>query len=375
MSDSIGSHGGAEELSRQIAQRLDRERFDSTFCATRFTPSPLADEVLASLRETNTGFIGMRREGRLDFGEWRGLLAEMRRRRIDILHTHKIGSNFWGALLGPRVPVRAFVAHEHTWSYEGQPLRKFLDRRVIAPRADAFVAVSEDDRRKMIEIERIPAEVLRFIPNGIPDPPDPAPPERTRAELGIDRERPVAGMVATLRPQKAYDVLIRAAGQLRRTIPDVAVVIVGGEESGATNERERLEGIVAELGLGDTVIFTGFRPDSHDVVNVFDVGCLSSNFEGSPLTVLEYMEAGKPVVSTRVGGVPDQIVEGETGLLVPRQDPLALAAAIGSLLRDPERARAMGAAGRRRRRELFSVDATARAVERLYLELTAPETR
>ncbi len=369
MSDSVGSHGGAEELARQIAQRLDRDRFESTFCATRFTPSPEADAVLAELRESDTGFLGLSRPGRLNLGVWRGLIGEMRERRIDILHSHKIGSNFWAALIAPRVPVKVFVAHEHTWSYEGQPLRRVLDRRLIARRADAFVAVSEDDRRKMIEIERISPEVVRFVANGIPDPPPAGPPERVRAELGIVADRPIAGMVATLRPQKAYDVLIRAAAELRRSVPDVAVVIVGGEESGTTQERERLQGLVAELGLEQTVIFAGFRPDAFNVVNAFDVGCLSSDFEGSPLTVLEYMEAAKPVVATRVGGVPDQVVEGETGLLVEPQNPVMLAGAIAELLLDPARAEAMGEAGRRRRRELFSVDATTRAIENLYLEL------
>ena len=369
MSDSVGSHGGAEELARQIAQRLDRDRFESTFCATRFTPSPEADAVLAELRESDTGFLGLSRPGRLNLGVWRGLIGEMRERRIDILHSHKIGSNFWAALIAPRVPVKVFVAHEHTWSYEGQPLRRVLDRRLIARRADAFVAVSEDDRRKMIEIERISPEVVRFVANGIPDPPPAGPPERVRAELGIAADRPIAGMVATLRPQKAYDVLIRAAAELRRSVPDVAVVIVGGEESGTTQERERLQGLVAELGLEQTVIFAGFRPDAFNVVNAFDVGCLSSDFEGSPLTVLEYMEAAKPVVATRVGGVPDQVVEGETGLLVEPQNPAMLAGAIAELLLDPARAEAMGEAGRRRRRELFSVDATTRAIENLYLEL------
>lgn len=369
MSDSIGTHGGAEELARQIAQRLDRERFDSTFCATRFAPSPEAEPVLAELRDSETDFLGLSREGRFEIGAWRRLVAEMRRRKIEILHSHKIGSNFWAALIAPRVPVTVFVAHEHTWSFQGQPLRRVVDRELIARRADAFVAVSEADRRRMIEIERIPPGVVRFIPNGIPDPPPPARADELRAELGIAPERPLVGMVATLRPQKAYDVLIRAAAELRRAIPEVAVLIVGGEESGTTQERERLERLVAELGLEGTVLFAGFRPDVHEVVTLFDIGCLSSDFEGSPLTVLEYMEAGKPVVATRVGGVPDQVVEGETGLLVEPRNPAALAEALATLLCDPQRAAAMGAAGRRRRRERFSVEATTKAVEDLYVEL------
>ena len=371
MSDSVGTHGGAEALSREIAQRLDPDRFESTFCATRFDRSPAAETVLDSLRETGTHFIGLERRGRLDLGAWRGLVGEMRARGIDILHSHKIGSNFWAAMIAPRVPVSVFVAHEHTWSFEGQALRRIIDRHLIARRADAFVAVSETDRRKMIEIERIPPQVVRFIANGIPEPRVTAEPAAVRAELGIAPERPLVGMVATLRPQKAYDVLIRAAAELRRSIPEVAVVIVGGEESGVTNERDRLAALVAELGLERTVIFAGFRADAFDLVNALDVAALSSDFEGSPLSVMEYMEAGKPVVATRVGGVPDLVVDGETGLLVDPQNPHELAAAVGELVSDPDRAREMGRRGRERRRSMFSVEATTRAVEALYEELYA----
>ena len=131
------------------------------------------------------------------------------------------------------MPAPVFVAHEHTWSYEGQPLRRLLDRQLIARRADAFVAVSEDDRRKMIEIERIPPEKSCVHPQRDPRPAARhASPADLRAELGIGAGAPVVGMVATLRPQKAYDVLIAAAARLRRDGPRASrVVIAGGEES------------------------------------------------------------------------------------------------------------------------------------------------
>jgi glycosyltransferase involved in cell wall biosynthesis len=371
MSDDIGDFGGAEALAREIAQRLDPERFESTFCATHWDPSPGAERVLAELNERGVEFIGMDRKARVDVGAWRGLIGQMRERQIDILHTHKVGSNFWGALIAPRVPVEVFVAHEHTWSFEGNLKRRLLDRFVIARQADAFVAVSRADQRRMVEIEKIPPEVTRFIPNGIPDPGKVASDRDVRAELGIDAGRPLIGMVATLRPQKAYDVLIRAAAELRREIPDVAVLIVGGEEDAGTREKERLQALVDELGLTGTVSLLGFRPDVFDIVSALDVACLSSDFEGSPLSVMEYMEAARPVVATRVGGVPDLVVEGVTGLLVEPQDPAGLAAAVATLLRDPERAKAMGVAGRERRRSEFSIEATTRAVEDLYLELYA----
>jgi glycosyltransferase involved in cell wall biosynthesis len=366
-----GIVGGGEGLARQISQRLDPERFESTLCATRWqaTQSPEEEQALAELAEAGTDFIGMTRSSRFDLGEWRTLLREMRERRIDVLHTHKIGSNFWGAMLAPRVPVPVFIAHEHTWSWEGQPLRRLIDRRLIAPRAAAFLAVSRADQRRMTEIEGIPAEKTRFIPIGIPPPQASNPGADIRAELGIGDDQPLVGAVGTLRPQKAYDVLIRAAAPLRAEFPRVRLVIVGGEESADTTEKPRLEQLVRDLHLEDNVTLLGFRPDSYDLIRGFDVAAMSSNYEGSPQSVLECMEAAKPVVATRVGGIPDMVRDGETGLLVEPQDPEGLASAIAALLRDPDRAEAMGRAGQELRRGEFRIETMVGRLEALYEEL------
>ena len=375
MADGVGAFGGAEALARQVAEGLDPDRFESILCVTRWNPDPKSEAVREELEAGGTSFIGLERQGRLDIAAWRRLIAEMRERRIDVLHTHKIGSNIWGALIAPRVPVPVFVAHEHTWSWEGKPHRKLADRFLIARRAAAVVAVSEADRGRMVEIERIPPEKTRFIPNGIQAPVATRTPAEIRAELGIPAKAPVVGMVAVLRPQKAYDVLVRAAATLKQEVPGVRVLIVGGEENPRAELRSGLEGLAAELGLGETVMFTGGRKDAFDVIGAFDVATLSSDFEGSPISILEYMEAGKPIVATRVGGVPDQVSDGETGLLVDPQDPDALARGLATLLRDPARAEAMGRAGQERRRAEFSIEATTRRVEELYDELYAAAPR
>lgn len=369
MTMADGLLGGAEDLARQVAQRIDRERFESTLCVTRWEPTAEGKAVVAELERSGTGFLGMRRNSRFDARPWLRLVQHMRELRIDILHTHKIGSNLWGSLIAPRVPVPVFIAHEHTWSWEGQPIRKFIDRRLIAPRAAAFVAVSRADRANMTAIEGIPPEKTRFIPNGIP-------PQRrlrngidVRAELGVGPDQPLVGAVGTLRPQKAYEVLIEAARELKPEFPDLRLVIVGGEENATTAERQRLEALVRERGLDGTVNLLGFRPDTFDLIEAFDVAAQSSDFEGSPLSVLEFMEAGKAVVATAVGGIPDQVHDGVNGILVEPRNPRALAAGIAELLRDPARSAAMGRAGREIRRSEFSMEAMISRVEALYEEL------
>jgi glycosyltransferase involved in cell wall biosynthesis len=364
--DHLGTSGGGERLAMEISKRLDRERFEPIHCASRWDPEssgPAQRAAADELRAAGVRVMGLGRGSTLAVWSWAPLLRLLRRERVDVIHSHKFGSNVWGVMLGRLARVPAIVAHEHTWSYEGQPLRRNLDRRLIARLSGAFVAVSHEDRRRMIEVEKIDPEDAVFVPNGIDALPE-GDGARVRAELGIEADAPVLGAVAVLREQKALGVLIRAAVELVPDHPRLRVLIAGEGP-----EREPLEALIAELGLRDTVTLLGQRRDIPDVLAALDIGVVSSDFEGTPLAVLEYMDAAVPVVATRVGGLPDLIEHGRHGLLVEPGDPSALAEAIGTLLRNPEQARALGELGRERRRAEFSIDNTVQALERLYLDL------
>lgn len=371
--DGIGA-GGAEGLAAQISKRLDRDRFASILCASRWSdprriPPRLAASAAEELRSAGVRFIGLDRSSLAQVWAWRPVLSLLRQGRIDVLHAHMFGSNLWAALLSlvSRPPV--VIAHEHTWSYEGQPVRKLADRYVIAPRVDAFVAVSREDRRRMIEIEHIDPEKIRFIPNGIPTIAR-APTGDVRAELGIGPDDPVIGSVGALRAQKAYDVLLHAAAILRPRFPKLRVLIVGG----GRDQVGRLTALIDELSLQGCVHLLGHRSDVPAILQALDVAVSSSDFEGSPLSVMEYMDAAKPVVATRVGGVPDLIEDGVHGLLVEPRDPDALAFSVERLLREPELAAEMGARGRVRRGEEFDIAVTVSRIEALYEELMASHT-
>jgi glycosyltransferase involved in cell wall biosynthesis len=367
--DGIGKYGGGESLARAITAGLDKSRFEATFCVTRWEASPEFSGALAELDAAGVRFVGLERGGRLDLRPW-GAVLRMLRGGVDILHSHKFGSNVWAAGLTTLARPPVFVAHEHTWSYSGNRLRVMLDRRLIAARADAFIAVSRDDQRKMVEIEGIRPEKTRFIPNGVDlEPPPPDARKRIRRELGLGVDQPVIGTVAILRSQKALDVLIEAARLLREELPDLAVLIAGGHDPNEADEAVRLEALSAQSG--GPVRFLGLRDDVPSLLAALDVAVISSDYEGSPLSAMEYMEAALPVVATRVGGVPDIVVDGETGILVPPRDPAAIAAGVARLLSEPDLARRMGEAGQRRRRTEFALSATVRRVEQLYEELYA----
>jgi glycosyltransferase involved in cell wall biosynthesis len=365
--DHLGSTGGAERLALEIAVRLDPSRFDSALCASRFAPEgePNSSErhALEMMHDAGVRFLPLTRRRRAEALPWRHLVAFLRSQRTQVLHAHMFGSNIWGTIIGRACRVPVVVTHEHTWSFEGEPVRRFLDRELIARFSDVFIAVSREDQRKMIEVERISVRHTRFVPNGI-DPEPPSAGRDTRADLGIPADVPVVCSVGALRAQKAHEVLIEAAAALRREHPGLRVLIAGEGP-----QHRELQALLDRRGMSDTVMLLGRRMDVPDLLQIADVAVCSSSFEGSPLAVMEYMEAERPIVATAVGGVPDLIDDGVHGLLVQPGDPGVLAGAISELLRDPERGRTMGRHARERRRLEFDLDVMVAKVEALYEEL------
>jgi glycosyltransferase involved in cell wall biosynthesis len=360
--------GGAERVAMEIATRLDQTRFESVFCASRYWDGLRRDSVQEAERrmdEAGVRYFGLGRRSSTDLHHWLHLRGLLRRERVDVLHAHMFGSNVWGTVIGRLARVPVIVAHEHTWSFEGRPLRRFVDREVIGRGSTAFIAVSRDDQRKMVEIERVDADKILHVPNGIAAPPPPTGAD-VRAELGIPAGVPVIGTVSVLRPQKALEVFIEASAELLRQNPDLRVLLAGDGPL-----RGELTELVNGLGVQDRLLMLGYRSDAADVMATLDVAVSSSAFEGSPLAVMEYMESARPIVATRVGGVPDLIEDGVHGLLVEPGDAGALAAAIGRMLADPEAARLMGEAARERRRHEFTVELMVRRFEALYERLIA----
>ena len=157
--DRLGT-GGAERLAIQTTTRLDPERFDRTLVASRDFDVAISKQhvanALADLRAADVRVIGLKRTSARQVWAWWPLYRLLRRERVDVLHAHKFGSNLWGTIVGRLARVPVIVAHEHTWSYEGQPLRRLADRAVIARGSSAFVAVSREDQRRMIEVEQHP---------------------------------------------------------------------------------------------------------------------------------------------------------------------------------------------------------------------------
>jgi glycosyltransferase involved in cell wall biosynthesis len=353
--------GGAERFLVGLAINLPRERWDVTVCATRRHKGPLVTELV----EAGVRYETLGRTGRLDLLPFARLISVLRRERFDVLHAHMFGSNLWGTIFGRLARTPVVIAHEQTWSYKGQPLRRFLDGHVIGRGADAMVAVSTRDQERMVEIEGVPAAKTRYIPNAYLPRDGGEPAGDLRAELGIEPDAPVVGTLVVLRAQKAIDVLIDAFAIVAGRLPAAQLVIGGyGPMLEAWQEHARA------LGLGERVHWLGMRRDQSVVLGGLDVAVMSSDFEGTPLLAFECMAARTPMVATDVGGLRDIFTSGQSALLVPPRDPQAMALAIEELLTDPGRRREMADAAHDRLAE-FTVERAVERVESLYEELLA----
>ncbi len=246
-------------------------------------------------------------------------------------------------------------------NWRGIMLRSFARRGVRR-----WIFSSDMDRCTAILRRGIPPAKAAVVPFGID--PEVFSPDRTRPahevreELGIAPEMLVVGTVGRLSPQKGHEVLVEAARLVLSAVNTPLIfVVVGDGES-----RSALERLIARDGLESSFRLLGARADIADLLGCFDVFVMSSWFEGLCLAVLEAMAMARPVVATRVGGIPSSVVPGETGVLVPPGDAEALAAAVTALLRNPQRARTLGAAGRKRVLERFTVNRMVEGVSRLY---------
>ncbi len=326
--------GGAERFAVGLATHLPADRFEVVLCTTRSAGGELLDQIL----EAGIEHTSLDRRNRADLLPWVQFMAMLRRRSFDVLHAHMFGSNVWGTVCGRLARVPVVVAHEQTWSYEGDLLRRTLDRALIGRFADAFVAVSSRDKERMIAVEGVQPEKIVVMPNAYVAR-TPAVTVGLREELGIGAEVPLVGTVAVLRPQKALHVLVDAFAQISAALPEAQLVIAGDGP-----QRKALEEQARELDIAGRTHFLGYREDVVSLLDAFDVAMMSSDYEGSPLFAFETMARGTPLVSTDVGAVRDVLEHGESVMLVAPRDPVALAAAVEVLLKDPELRRSMGAA-------------------------------
>jgi glycosyltransferase involved in cell wall biosynthesis len=367
--------GGPALHATLLTERLDPSRYDSLLVAGTEDPGEgnflaLHDRSFEPL--VIVPALGRGIHGPQDVVALAWLVRLMRRIRPHVVHTHTAKAGTLGRLAARVVGVPIVV---HT--YHGHVLRGYFPpaktrvfvaiERWLARRTDRLLAVSETVRTELLDMGIGRPERFTIMPLGLDL-------DRflrsegargvLRAELGLSDATPLVGIVGRLVHIKAHEIFLEAAARVARVLPDCGFLIVGDGE-----RRAELRDQAAALGLGPQVRFLGWRRDLDRIYADLDLVALTSHNEGSPLSLIEAMAAGRAVVATRVGGVPDLVEDGVSGVLVPPADPAALSGAITALLSDAGRREALGQAGRKRVATVFGADRLLRDMDRLYEKL------
>lgn len=295
------------------------------------------------------------------------LARAMSRLKPQIVHLHS-GIWFKGAYAARMAGLRHVVFTDH-----GRPHPDPFSHRVLdglgGRMSHRVVAVSTPLASYLASRLLIPQAVLRVIPNGIvlPQPRTLEGRQSARLELGVPTDALVVGTIGRLDPVKAYDYLIAAFAEVKRTSPTSvsSILIVIGDGP----ERARLVQLADDSGAAESIRFCGWRNDAGRLLGLMDLFVLPSDSEGTSLSLLEAMASGTAVVATSVGGTPDVLGDSGAGILIPPRDHDALVSAIKVLLADPIRRESMGARGRARVEECYSFQAMADAYHDLYTEL------
>jgi glycosyltransferase involved in cell wall biosynthesis len=290
----------------------------------------------------------------------------LRQERPIILHAWMIHANVLGRALGRLAGVAIIITSRRNVSIGGK--RREAINRVTAGLGDRAIAVCELARQVEIEQTKVLPEKVVTIYNGVEadmfSQVAPQSAVQARSAFGIPTDVLLVGSVGRFRLQKGFVDLLVAMRQVDEHVSGTRLLLVGDGDL-----QDDLEAKTLSLGLDKVVTFAGMRSDVPKILKALDVFVLPSWWEGMPNAVLEAMAAGLPVVATAVGGTPEVVVDGVTGLLVPPHDPDSLAQAIVRLLGDPDLRRRMGQAGQDRVGQQFSVEKMVEQTQTLYEQL------
>lgn len=285
--------------------------------------------------------------------------------RPDVVHTHLGYADLLGGLAARSLGIPTVATLHGDVDLDNRRARLRRDAMRLARRvsAERLIAVSEAARAAYVAGGSYPPGRVVVVRNGIAGTALPGAGQEVRRELGLEPEHLVVAMISSLRREKAHDLAFAAVRELVVSMPEVRLLVVG-------DGRLRAEVARAAKPLGDRVVLAGFRDDTMAVLDATDVLLHPSRHDALPTTIIEAMAAGTPVLATRVGGIPELIDDGVSGiLLAPPPVPSEIAAVLAGLLRDPARRRQLAAAGRARFEREFTARRWAICIEELYRDV------
>lgn len=289
------------------------------------------------------------------------------RENIHIVHTHLIHADFYGTLAAKLAGIGMIISSRHNDDRFRRYLPLIWLNRFLARWHSRIIVISDWIGAFLQTVEKIPAEKLVRIHYGLEPEKiiDKAvKPQYVRQQFQIPCQVPVIGTIGRLTAQKGHIYLLRAVKQVKAQLPDLRVLIIGDGEL-----RAELEQQAKELGIEMNVVFTGYRDDAITLLSGFDFFVLPSLWEGFGLVLLEAMALKKAIVASKVSAIPESVVDGRTGILVPPKNPEKLAEAILTVLNNHKLSVSMGEAGYTHLHHNFSVQKMVTATETLYMRV------
>lgn len=347
--------GGAENFGFALGSELARRGHEVLLLANRDN-GPLLQRPLPPGMQARA----LRRESRLDPGILRFLGDALRNFRPEIIHAHSYEASVWGRLLGLLAPEAGVLVHIHSSRFVRNHSRlRILTDRVLFQRADRVIVLNDAQRDFLRKRIGLGSEMIETVPNGIDVAGFARPDGRPRAETAQSTRTVVC--VASLTDVKNHAALLRAWVTVRAARPDLRLVLVGDGPL-----RSGLEALAASLGISDAVEFVGAQMEIRPYLWDADLFVLPSLNEALPLSVLEAMAAGLPIVASSVGAIPDIVRAPLCGLVVTPGDIAGLSAAIVGILQDPSEARRKGEAGANEVRQRYGLERCVDRIEEIY---------
>lgn len=347
--------GGAERVYVDLAKGLVGRGYRVIAASLQWR----SGDVARALAGTGASPVDLGMRGKIDATVILRLVRLLRRERVSVIYTFLIHAHLIGRLAGRLAGTPVVLSSQQTMSWESRTVERL--NRATARWCTAVVGVSRNVSRYLTDRVGVPAAKVVTIYNCVD----------VSAFDGVRLPKaaaggPFIGSIARLDPAKDHTSLLHAFAIVLQRYLGARLVLAG-----AGPERERLECLAASLGVGGAVEFLGHVDDVRPIHRRLDVFVQSSHVEGMPIAVLEALAAALPVVATRVGGNEEAVLDGVGGLLVPPQNPEAIADAITRFIEHPEVARQMGAAGRRHVENVFGAAAMVEATDALIRQLLA----
>jgi len=357
--------GGVEKLLLDMSDKYDTEKFDVSYC-NLFCDAGGKGVFPTALRERGLKFFEINGNAWSDVPRMSlGLFKLLTRERFDIVHLHMLQATIVGGLAAKFARTSKVIVTKH---YNDEMLKqssvvKGLDN-LFTKRADRVAAISSHVERDMVNLG-IPEAKIKVIYNGTDIMAfDSRSQQKSSFNVSKDLGPFLIGTVGSLTERKGHRYLFQAMSSIREWNPHAHLIVIGEGP-----EKERLEKLRVELGLESAITMLGFQENVAPILKQLDVYVHPSVQEPFGIAVLEAMAAGKCVVATAVGGVPEIVVQGETGYLVPAQNSDQLSSAISAAFANWKNTVRMGKNGRNRVLEMFDIDVTVRGYENLYQEV------